>query len=106
MTDPISGRRGRGVSNTRNQAIANFVQQLKNDGTWDLIDRTMIPGPSGPLNKADMEAIWARQRRLTDTGMVYGIGPAVDLAQLQDAMGEFSRQPWDLPPPQGGEVDA
>lgn len=94
------------MSNTRDQSIADFVQQLKNDGSWDLIGTMMIPAPNGPLNKGEMEAIWARQRRLADTGVVYGVGPVVDLARLLDAMGEFSRQPWNLPPPQGGEVEA
>lgn len=55
------------MSNTRDQAIANLVQQLKNDGSWDLIESTMIPGPDGPLNKADMEAIWANTTHFTPT---------------------------------------
>ena len=53
------------MSNTRDQSIADFVQQLKVDGSWDLIESTMIPGPDGPLNKADMEAIWANTTQPT-----------------------------------------
>ena len=87
------------MSDTRDQSIANFVQGLKDGGSWDLIKSAMIPGPGGPLSKADMEAIWARQRQPVDTGMVFGIGPAVDLVELGDALRKFSREPWDLPPP-------
>lgn len=87
------------MSDTKDQAIANFVQQLKNDGTWDLIESTMIPGPDGPLNKTDMEAIWVKQCRPVDTGLVYSTGPAVDLVKADEAMRKFSREPWDLPPP-------
>ena len=93
------GRGGGGVNDTKEQAITNFVQKLKDDGSWDLIESTMLPDPDGPLNKADMEAIWARRRQPVDTGLIFSIGPAVDLIKLKAAMDEFSREPWDLPPP-------
>lgn len=31
-----------------------------------------------------------------NSGFVFSIGPAVNLADLDDAMREFARQPWDL----------
>jgi hypothetical protein len=30
-----------------------------------------------------------------NSGFVFSIGPAVNLADLDDAMREFARQPWD-----------
>ena len=91
------------MSDTKEQAIANFVQRLKDDGSWDLIKSAMMPGPGGPLSKADMEALWARQRQPVDTGMVFSVGPAVDLVELKAAMDKFSREPWDLPPPHANQ---
>lgn len=39
-------------------AIARFVQGLKDDGTWDLVQSSMMQGAAGPLNKQEMERIW------------------------------------------------
>ena len=40
------------------EAQAAFVQGLKDSGAWDAMDHMMLPGPDGPLNKADLEQIW------------------------------------------------
>lgn len=36
-----------------------------------------------------------KQHKPVDTGFVFSIGPAVDLAELHNAMREFARQPWE-----------
>jgi hypothetical protein len=40
------------------EAYAAFVQGLKDSGAWDAIEHMMLPGPDGPLHKADLELIW------------------------------------------------
>jgi hypothetical protein len=40
------------------EGYAAFVQGLKDDGAWDSIERMALPGPDGPLDKADLEQIW------------------------------------------------
>lgn len=36
-----------------------------------------------------------KQHKPVDTGFVFSIAPAVDLAELDNAMREFARQPWE-----------
>jgi hypothetical protein len=40
------------------EAYAAFVQGMMDDGSWDVPGDMMMPGPDGPLNKADLEQIW------------------------------------------------
>jgi hypothetical protein len=40
------------------KAQAAFVQGMKDDGSWDATEALGLPGPDGPLNKADLEQIW------------------------------------------------
>jgi len=40
------------------EAYAAFVQGMMDDGSWDVPGDMMLPGPDGPLNKADLEQIW------------------------------------------------
>jgi hypothetical protein len=37
-----------------------------------------------------------KQQKQPDIGLVYSIGKAVDLVEIDEAMREFAEQPWDL----------
>ena len=43
------------------KALAMFVQSCKDDGSWNVTREIMLPGPDGPLNKADLEQIWREE---------------------------------------------
>jgi hypothetical protein len=40
------------------EAQAAFVQKMMDDGSWNMTCDMMLPGPDGPLNKADLEQVW------------------------------------------------
>ena len=46
------------------KAYAELVQNMKNDGTWNVIEDMMLPGQNGPLRKSDLERIWAEENAL------------------------------------------
>ena len=43
------------------KAQAMYVQSCKDNGSWKVVRQIMIPGPDGPLNKADLEQIWREE---------------------------------------------
>ena len=43
------------------KAQAMFVQSCKDCGAWSAMHEMILPGPGGPLNKADLEQIWREE---------------------------------------------
>ena len=71
----------------RREAYAAFVQALKDSGAWNTMEHLALPGPDGPLHKADLELIWQEHTfgvatREQAVGGIVGngsIGEALDL---------------------------
>jgi hypothetical protein len=43
------------------KAQAMFVQSCKDNGSWNVMRKITLPGPDGPLSKADLEQIWREE---------------------------------------------